>query len=293
MHLANLMALAPPPAEPIMARGDWGRIEGQIGRSLPADFKALIATYGSGSFGEFLNPINPLRDGGIGFEWADQHILAHERGLRRDSPRSYALPIYPEPGGILPWATTDNGDTLFWLTWGDPDGWGVLHQEARGDDRVLYPFRAVEFLARWLAGELCGPLLPDLGGDPACVFFRPPRERETATIYFDHAEETFERRFAALLTHFGPARVARRGTDTQRHFFLGPANDAATYTELGGGFGAWLSMLFVVEEADRFHDLIRRIPTQLGWPIRHVHASRRLGWTDIARSEKPSRSDLR
>ena len=45
MTLADLIAIAPPPVEPVDDRGDWARVEGRIGLTLPADYKAFIETY--------------------------------------------------------------------------------------------------------------------------------------------------------------------------------------------------------------------------------------------------------
>lgn len=53
--------------------------------------------------------------------WLDQ-----ERGSRNSKPEKCPYPFYPEPGGLLPWAGTDNGDRVCWLTEGQPDGWTVV-----------------------------------------------------------------------------------------------------------------------------------------------------------------------
>ena len=239
-----------------------------------------IPYYGSGTFGDFLNPINPLRDGGTGFDWALENILRFDREMQFEDPGDYPWAIHPEPGGIFPWATTDNGDTLYWLTRGHPDEWSVAGIQMRGPDRVLYPFGVVEFLTRWFAGELTGSILPAWSADTA-IGFRPPRDCFTVTIYFADAAGTFEERSAKLRDHFGATLVALQATASQRHFLVGPAKSRITYSEMGAGYGAWLSLLFPIGEESHVYDLIRQIPARLGWPIREVMAQGRPLWDNI------------
>jgi hypothetical protein len=71
--IARLTALVPPPAEPVETgeAGRWGEVEAALGTALPSDYKALIGTYGSGRFGDFLylfNPFAPSGDGNLADE---------------------------------------------------------------------------------------------------------------------------------------------------------------------------------------------------------------------------------
>jgi len=48
-----------PADQPADAKGDWSTIERILGTGLPADFRELIETYGSGTFGGSLRLFNP------------------------------------------------------------------------------------------------------------------------------------------------------------------------------------------------------------------------------------------
>lgn len=45
---------------------------------------------------------------------------------REDFSEQVPFPLWPEPGGLLPWGSTDNNDHVFWLTIGEPDRWPVV-----------------------------------------------------------------------------------------------------------------------------------------------------------------------
>ncbi len=286
MPLSELIAVAPPPREPVAGRGNWKAVEERLGLGLPGDFKALIETYGSGSFSDFLNPINPFRGDGAGFDWADRDILEFDRETRDEYPDALPYPIHPEPGGILPWAETDNGDILYWLTEGDPDSWPILIRESRGPDRVVYPFGAVEFLHRWLSGELTCPIFPnwDVRSDPG---FLPDREFRAVTIHFQHADGTFDERLQRLMDHFGSTCIRRRLESTQAIFEVEPSQTRVTYTDLGGGSGARMELAFPPADEPHYKSLVQRIRTQLGWPIRRIRGPEEFSWADVAIDPEP------
>ncbi|MBB3732477.1 SMI1/KNR4 family protein [Nonomuraea dietziae] len=56
----DLVALVPPPTEPVDARGDWHEVEAALGLALPTDFKALIERYGLGQFVDHITPLTPF-----------------------------------------------------------------------------------------------------------------------------------------------------------------------------------------------------------------------------------------
>ena len=56
-------------------------------------------------------------------------ICEVERSFRYKFPERYVFPIYPERGGLFPWAETKNGDVLFWITQHKPDDWPTLVKE--------------------------------------------------------------------------------------------------------------------------------------------------------------------
>lgn len=279
MRLSELVAVAPPPRDPVAGRGDWGIVQQWLGLGLPEDFKALIETYGLGSFADFLNPINPFQEGGSGFEWADRNILEFDRETRREYPDELPYSVHPEPGGILPWATTDNGDILYWLTEGEPDSWSILIRQSRGPNRVAYPFGVAEFLHLWLIGELICPIFPrwDVHSGPG---FSPARERRSITVYFSHVDGTFDERLGLLMNHFGASDAMRRSSPRQCIFWVSPSETKVTYTDTGSGYEAWLATLFSPHDEWYFKEIIQAISTQLGWPIREISGSLGQPWAD-------------
>ena len=126
--LERLREQLPPPAHPVEpGRPDgWAEVEGALGTGLPSDFKAFTELYGSGMVDDFLYLFNPFaagEDGNLLFE--KDRVLAGYRQIRAKYPERLALPPFPEEGGVLPLGRTDNGDELYWVTEGDPDGWAV------------------------------------------------------------------------------------------------------------------------------------------------------------------------
>lgn len=82
-----------------------------------------------------------------------QRIPMHERTLRDlKEDHNYWLPfnVKAEPGGLLPFGVTDNGDGLYWLMEGDADEWKTVVIEGRAAKWELF----IENMAKFLAGLL-------------------------------------------------------------------------------------------------------------------------------------------
>ncbi len=155
--IGELSKLVPPPAAPkdVPAAADWAAIEKQLGTALPPDYKALVATYGTGAFAGFLWVFNPFTaNTNLALVPSVKRRLDSERAFRNSNPGVSSHPLHPAKGGLLPWAITDNGDTLFWLTTGSPEQWPTLVNYARSVKYHRYDVGCAKFLARWLAGSL-------------------------------------------------------------------------------------------------------------------------------------------
>lgn len=156
MAIENLLKAVPPPAMPFeVYEGPWEPVETFFGTALPSDYKEFVRLYGSGYFMEFLRVRVPRA-------WNEYARIASQariitrifRGLEPLDP--YPYPFWPETGGLLPFATTDNGDELFWLTEGPPDTWRVVVW-----DRGLGEFETLDCgLTDFLAGLATGEILP-------------------------------------------------------------------------------------------------------------------------------------
>lgn len=113
---------------------DWVAVEAELGTALPQDYREFCEIYGPGTVDDFLTILHP----------SAAHIAARlgtmaDRqlgGLKelRDQGLTELVPyaIFPEPGGVLPWGVTANGDACYWVTAGAPDAWKVVIADSRG-----------------------------------------------------------------------------------------------------------------------------------------------------------------
>ena len=172
--LERLRQLLPPPADPVEpGRPDgWGEVEGALGTGLPGDFKAFTELYGSGKVDDFLYLFNPFAAGQDGNLLAEKdRVLESYRQTRARYPERLPLPPFPDLGGVLPLGRTDNGDELYWITQGDPDGWPVALLESRTARQELHPMPVTGFLAALAANQLTSGILPGaLIGRPSHQF---------------------------------------------------------------------------------------------------------------------------
>ena len=172
--LDRLLQLLPPPAHPVEpARPEgWAAVEAALGTELPGDFKAFTERYGSGTVDDFLYLFNPFASGQDGNLVVEKdRVLAAYRQTRVRFPDRLALPPFPEPGGVLPLGRTDNGDELYWVTDGDPDGWPVALVESRAALQELHQVPVTGFLAALAANQLASRILPaDVLGRPSHRF---------------------------------------------------------------------------------------------------------------------------
>jgi hypothetical protein len=168
--LERLRELLPPPAEPVEpGRLDgWAAVEGTLGTGLPSDFKAFTELYGSGMVDDFLYLFNPFAAGEDGNLLVEKdRVLAGYRQTRARFPERLPLPPFPEEGGVLPLGRTDNGDELYWVTTGHPDGWPVALLESRAALQELHRMPVTGFLAALAANQLTSRILPkDMLGRP-------------------------------------------------------------------------------------------------------------------------------
>ncbi|WP_267244254.1 SMI1/KNR4 family protein [Streptomyces sp. PR69] len=127
---------------------DWERAEAEIGTRLPADYKEYVYWFGPGGFEDYLYICVP------GVENSMQElaaILAREQTAARRRAEQFKLPprvpLFPEPGGWLPWGYTTGGDAVYWVTSSDdPDRWTIAGRPGRGDDFAYFDGGFAAFL---------------------------------------------------------------------------------------------------------------------------------------------------
>jgi hypothetical protein len=159
--IENLLRAVPPPRAPFEAfSGPWEPLEAELGTPLPPDYKAFVRLYGSGYFMRFL---------GVTVPRSHNPNTRFEHRLRRTcevfeafDDEDRVFPLWPNPGGLLPFGGTDNGDELFWLPQGTPEDWKVVVW-----DRGMMRFEVLDcdltdFLAGLATGAMSADAFPEL-----------------------------------------------------------------------------------------------------------------------------------
>jgi hypothetical protein len=157
----KLLSFVNQPSSDELGDSRWPAIEARIGIAFPTRFKRLVERFGDHNWNQFAVLLNPLSGG---FEERLDAILSAERTTRTQFPEQFLFPLHPESEGLFPWATTDNGDTLFWIRRGS-GRWPTLIKGARAPefevnfcscDVVLYQIAAGTIRSRILPHDLAG-----------------------------------------------------------------------------------------------------------------------------------------
>ncbi|GAA1028532.1 MULTISPECIES: SMI1/KNR4 family protein [Amycolatopsis] len=109
---------------------DWADVEQAVGIRVPDDYKALMAKFPSGCFRGAVNFSNPI-DARIDlaeFVREDIHgVLESFSGTWNNKLEGTDYRLFPEPGGLLPWADDTCGGVFFWRTSSEnPNHWPVV-----------------------------------------------------------------------------------------------------------------------------------------------------------------------
>jgi len=129
-RLLDLTGMADRPRETF----DWQTIEATLGLPLPEDYKRMAEVFPPGHFNGLAQLGRPgddahPRDEFLGFKALRLQDLRGQRAFAQehDWPGTFPYPIYPEPGGLLPWGYDRRGHQLYWLTEApDPANWPVV-----------------------------------------------------------------------------------------------------------------------------------------------------------------------
>jgi hypothetical protein len=161
--LRSLQQVAPPPSIPLETGSpeDWARVEEELGLAPPADYREMVHAYGSGCFQRFLWVLNPFsEDESLNLAQQAPMLLWSAQEQKKQAPDSIPFPIHPEPGGLFPWARTENGDALFWLAAGAPETWPVVVLYGSGAAAERFDRSTTTFLFQWLSGVIGHTLAP-------------------------------------------------------------------------------------------------------------------------------------
>ncbi|HLJ89733.1 MAG TPA: hypothetical protein VKZ53_23180 [Candidatus Angelobacter sp.] len=156
MIIDDLIHVVPPPQSPKEGGTnlDWARITNLFGKPLPTDYMIFIERYGSGQIGGWLSVLNPFsKNPNISLTEQFFHLLASVSQLKEEFPESCPFPLLFEPGGLLPWGISIDGDIFCWQTAGVSGRWSVVVLGRHSDPEVFqYPFS--QFLAKCITGEI-------------------------------------------------------------------------------------------------------------------------------------------
>ncbi|MFL6140573.1 MAG: hypothetical protein ACJ72N_01725 [Labedaea sp.] len=150
---------------------EWDVVERGLGLELPAEYKELLAVFPPGSFllpdwkGIIVQP--PYHVDGVPDHLEQFGAELNELSdWRAEHPQDVPYPLYPEPGGLLPWARADR-EAVFWVrNHTDPNRWTVAASNGGSwrlfdDDPVVeeYGMGTVDFLIGMVTGELRSRIL--------------------------------------------------------------------------------------------------------------------------------------
>jgi hypothetical protein len=174
MSLQTLAQIVTPPTDPVDSGSvdEWLAIEEKLGTPLPTDYKEYINTYGTGTIGSFLWPYNPFSNNeNLNLITRIEQDLSALRQIKDEfGEEEVPYPLYPETGGLLSWAISDNGDVLYWLTQGNREDWRIVINESRGPWFEQFEESTTSFLTKLASGDLVTEILGDL---PENASFQP------------------------------------------------------------------------------------------------------------------------
>jgi hypothetical protein len=158
MTIETLLKAIPVPATPFEAYvGPWRPIEAALGTALPQDYKDFIRLYGNGRFLDFLGigvPVSRCPN----LQLVSQAQIVSNIFRAIEEP---AYPLWPAPGGLLSFGSTDNGHNLYWSCRGPPDDWGVVVWDPGMGDYERFDCDLTDFLAGLITGDVVPKSFPE------------------------------------------------------------------------------------------------------------------------------------
>lgn len=160
MVIDELLQVLPAPDHPAEVGTDWGSVTAKFGGPLPTDYMAFIERFGSGTVNGFLTPFNPFsRNPHVNLLEQVFVQLSALRELRAEFPEYNPYPLFFEPGGLLPWGLSIDGDVFCWVTQGQSGRWEVVVMP-RHSAPERFPMSMTQFLARGITGSISSTSLP-------------------------------------------------------------------------------------------------------------------------------------
>ncbi|MBO8191781.1 SMI1/KNR4 family protein [Streptomyces oryzae] len=263
--LPRITERVPPPVEPVNGHGDWAVVEQELGTPLPDDYKQLVETYGRGDFWGALCLCTPFGDDNpVRLEGS----LLEDFGPSRELfPEQHPYPLFPEPGGLLTWAVTENAAQLCWLTEGSPESWPVVIW-SRDNDYERYGCSAAAFLDRWISGQVTSELLPR--EDDIAPWFDAAIDRDHVYVRLGEGPLPYRERLRILRDALAP--TADRGSyayrgNRQDHFVMTGTGWQLTYET---AYGHQLRVAFPPADCEAARAAVLAAVDLMGCPVESI-----------------------
>lgn len=195
---------------------DWPSIESSLGLRLPDDYKKLIEIFPDGDFegqlrinrpGDSNEPPNEF----LGYYAWRLHDMRELRGLGHPIP----YPIFPEPGGLLPWASGPRAEPFFWLTNSEnPNSWPIVTTNHDFSQWRQFSGSACELLMEIMTGDI-DTGQPQSDNGPHVPRFQTPNESsasQPAPLPFTGDGMTANQ-YAELASKIGPRPITPAAVD--------------------------------------------------------------------------------
>ncbi|MGJ5890820.1 SMI1/KNR4 family protein [Streptomyces niveiscabiei] len=195
-YLSLVLEMLGEPLRRYQDPGAWRRIESELGISLPSDYKEIVDSYAPVQINGHLYLSHPATERWNLGEWIRSSIQSWSeidwgRVEPEGDPRfSLGIPnlIFGTPDGLIPIASTDRGESLFYAPRGVKGPSSLFVDNGEGEF-FEYSFSFAEWLYLWLTGEEVtgpggsafypGPIalmdLPMSPGDPQETRYGPSR----------------------------------------------------------------------------------------------------------------------
>ncbi|MFD3516655.1 hypothetical protein [Streptomyces sp. NPDC058657] len=143
----------------IQGKVHWEAIAQGLGTPLPPDFIELSEWYPSFILADFLAIHLPGPGEEAGFVAGCRDDREDLEDLR-DAGMSHGYVPYPEPGGLIAWGGSQEGDVFYWKTSeSGPSSWTIV-VSGRNDDWCEFQGTLTEYLAGLISGKVSPDGLP-------------------------------------------------------------------------------------------------------------------------------------
>ncbi|MGP4012751.1 hypothetical protein [Streptomyces sp. 4N124] len=185
---------------------DWNVVESELGAPLPPDYKAIVDRFPRGLFRGLVrvsrpgDPNRPKTDF-LGF---NRHRLDDLRTARESGRALLPYPVFPEPGGLLPWGFGVQDEHFFWATEDrDPARWPVVVSDSSFTRWSEFGGGIGEFLVEVASGRWdASPFGANLTGEAPFIVEEPPVAPDSAEA--EEAAAELSGLFWRLMSTGGP-----------------------------------------------------------------------------------------